>query len=59
MKMFSDLEIAARVRAGKNFTVSTARERRKVYAAATFAGVTIKTEPNPKGGFDVKFFVPA
>lgn len=59
MKTLSDLEIAARVRAGKNFTVNSTRERQKVYAAARFAGVTVKIEPNDKGAYDVKFFVPA
>ena len=44
MKALSDIEIAAKIRNGKRFAVGSVRERKRVYDAAKFAGVKIKTE---------------
>ena len=57
-KPLSDIEIAAKIRAGKNFTVKSKKERKRVLDAARFLGSNLFTEKNGVG-FDVKFYIPA
>ena len=59
MKELSDIEIAAKLRSGKRFTVQTARERARVYSAARALGIKAEATASVKGGFDVAIFVEA
>jgi hypothetical protein len=55
MKQMSELEIAAKLRAGKTFTVRTTQERQKVLDGAKFIGAQVTTRAIDGGGFNVFF----
>lgn len=55
-KSMTELEIASRIKAGRNFWVPGNRERKLVLMAARFFGVRLSTRVSAAGGFTVYFF---
>ncbi len=51
MKELSDLQIANKIKAGNDFHVRTATERKKALAAAKFLGIEIITKAQHGGKF--------
>lgn len=49
----SAIEISAKLKAGINFTVSTANERQRVLTGAKFLGLKVSTRENTNGTFTV------
>jgi hypothetical protein len=55
-KRLSPLQIAAKLRAGRNFWIATPAEQKEILTAKRFLGLDVATRANLiKGGFDVIF----
>lgn len=51
----SDLEIASRLRAKRNFSVPGNLERKAVLQAAKWLGLQVSTRANDDGGYTIRF----
>lgn len=54
-RRMSDLEIASRLRAKRNFSVPGNLERKAVLQAAKWLGLQVSTRANDDGGYTIRF----
>jgi hypothetical protein len=54
-KEMTELHIASKLKAGKEFYISTEREQKRVLTGSKYLGIEITTRSMPTGGFVVKF----
>ena len=54
-KSMSDLEIAAKLKAGRKFNIQGRGERARVYWASKFLEISIRTKALTTGGWLVEF----
>ena len=57
-KEMSELEIAAKLKAGKRFVVSTVREQKNALKGAKYFGIEITTATLPDKNIEIKFVKP-